>query len=302
MPKFYSRNARLTFASRLSAPTAGFFAAFLLAACAASAQQNHPANPVTNNTNSSPFKNAETTPIFSNVSVLVDGDAHAEQSASRTVADFLKEQSIKLSPLDRVSPSPKTPLTNNLHIVVTRIRREEVIERVPVPFSVKQKYTSALAVGTKKVLTPGKNGERVKKFLHIYKDDVRVQRTKTADRSASVPRPQIEQVGTRGMTLASRGFFEGRRVVEMTATGYGPGENGRWGNQTASGLKPGFGVVAVDPRFIPLGTRLYIEGYGYAVAGDTGGAIKGSRIDLGFDNYDRAQAVGRRKVRVLILN
>ena len=104
------------------------------------------------------------------------------------------------------------------------------------------------------------------------------------------------------MTLASRGFFAGRRIVEMVATGYGPGENGRWGAQTASGLKPGFGVVAVDPRFIPLGTRIYIEGYGYAVAGDTGGAIKGNRIDLGFDNYSTAQAVGRKKVRVLILN
>lgn len=301
MPKFLSRNARKTIVSRLSAPTAGLFVAFSLAACAASAQQKQDAPHTKSNNSSNKAASPKEAPSL-NVSVLVDGENHAEQTTVSTVEDFLKAESIKLSPLDRVTPSPKTLLSNNLRIVVVRVRREELIERTPIAFSTKQKYTSALPVGSKKVLTLGKNGERIKKFLQVYKNDVQVQRTKTADRVAVAPRPQVEQVGTRGMTLASRGFFEGRRVIEMTATGYGPGENGRWGNQTASGLKPGFGVVAVDPRFIPLGTRLYIEGYGYAVAGDTGGAIKGSRIDLGFDNYNRAQAVGRRKVRVLILD
>ncbi len=53
---------------------------------------------------------------------------------------------------------------------------------------------------------------------------------------------------------------------------------------TALGLKTGYGVVAVDPNVIPLGSRLYIPGYGTAVAGDTGGSIKGNKIDLGFDD------------------
>jgi 3D (Asp-Asp-Asp) domain-containing protein len=66
-------------------------------------------------------------------------------------------------------------------------------------------------------------------------------------------------------------------------------------------MKPGKGVVAVDPRFIPLGTRLYIENYGYAIAGDTGGAIKGNRIDLAFNSHHEAEAIGRRNVRVMIL-
>ncbi|OGY30455.1 MAG: hypothetical protein A3F35_01895 [Candidatus Woykebacteria bacterium RIFCSPHIGHO2_12_FULL_45_10] len=56
-------------------------------------------------------------------------------------------------------------------------------------------------------------------------------------------------------------------------------------NQTTSiGLKAGYGVVAVDPKVIPLRTRLYIPGYGFAIAGDTGGSIKGDKIDLGFDD------------------
>ncbi len=53
---------------------------------------------------------------------------------------------------------------------------------------------------------------------------------------------------------------------------------------TATGMKQGFGVVAVDPKVISLYTKLYIPGYGKAVAGDVGGAIKGKKIDLGYDS------------------
>ena len=53
---------------------------------------------------------------------------------------------------------------------------------------------------------------------------------------------------------------------------------------TATGLKAGYGVIAVDPNVIPLGTKVYVPDYGKAIAGDTGGAIKGAVIDLGFDN------------------
>ena len=62
------------------------------------------------------------------------------------------------------------------------------------------------------------------------------------------------------------------------------------------------GLVAVDPAYIPLGTRLYIPGYGYAIADDVGGSIKGNRIDLAFDSHSEALAFGRRNVVVYIVN
>ncbi|MGQ0571923.1 MAG: 3D domain-containing protein, partial [Armatimonadota bacterium] len=71
---------------------------------------------------------------------------------------------------------------------------------------------------------------------------------------------------------------------------------------TAIGLRAGYGVVAVDPQIIPLRSILYIEGYGQAIAGDTGGAIKGHRIDLGFSTAREAYKFGRRPVRVYILS
>lgn len=103
------------------------------------------------------------------------------------------------------------------------------------------------------------------------------------------------------MRLASRSAVPHKRVLTMTATGYGPGENGRWGNRTATGTRVGYGKVAVDPRVIPLGTRLYVEGYGFAIAADTGSAIRGRRIDLGFGTNREARKVGRRPVKVLVL-
>jgi 3D (Asp-Asp-Asp) domain-containing protein len=73
------------------------------------------------------------------------------------------------------------------------------------------------------------------------------------------------------------------------------------GNRTATGTWPKRGTLAVDPRVIPLGTRIYIPGYGVGVAEDTGGAVKGNVIDLFFETRDEAIRWGRRNVTVYIL-
>lgn len=91
------------------------------------------------------------------------------------------------------------------------------------------------------------------------------------------------------------------RALHMVATAYSPGDGFTPGTITASGLPAGRGVVAVDPDVIPLGTRLYITGYGFAVAGDTGSAIKGYRIDLGMNTVEEARQWGRREVVVYVL-
>jgi 3D (Asp-Asp-Asp) domain-containing protein len=95
-----------------------------------------------------------------------------------------------------------------------------------------------------------------------------------------------------------------KRIIPMESTAYEPGPTSCGGDTsgaTACGLKAGYGVVAVDPDVIQLGTRLFISGYGYAVAGDTGGAIQGNVIDLGFMTLDECYAWGRRDVDVYVL-
>ena len=69
---------------------------------------------------------------------------------------------------------------------------------------------------------------------------------------------------------------------------------------TASGLPVGVGVIAVDPSVIPLGTRVYVPGYGAAVAADTGSAIRGAIIDLWMPSTEAARAWGRRTVTITV--
>jgi 3D (Asp-Asp-Asp) domain-containing protein len=92
-------------------------------------------------------------------------------------------------------------------------------------------------------------------------------------------------------------------VLEATAYDPGPVDNSRgWVGTTKSGERARFGIAAVDPRVVPLGSRLYIEGYGPALAADIGGAIKGRRIDLCFNSTREAREWGRKRARVWIVD
>lgn len=73
---------------------------------------------------------------------------------------------------------------------------------------------------------------------------------------------------------------------------------------TATGIdaRKGGKIIAVDPRVIPLGSKVYVEGYGTAIAGDTGGAIKGNRIDILVPSEQEAVNWGRRTVKITVLN
>jgi len=94
--------------------------------------------------------------------------------------------------------------------------------------------------------------------------------------------------------VAATPVSAGAHTLTVTATGYSlPGT-------TATGLPVGYGVVAVDPAVIPLGTRLTIPGYGEGVAADTGGAVQGYTIDLWFPTLEAANAWGRRTVTITL--
>ncbi len=112
---------------------------------------------------------------------------------------------------------------------------------------------------------------------------------------------------------------EYKQVIEATATAYclcqkccGKSPSSPGYGVTASGLKiiPGTGmkVIAVDPKVIPLGSKVYVQGlngawdYGYAVAGDTGGAIKSMKIDLYMDSHEETLSWGRKKVNIYVVD
>ena len=239
--------------------------------------------------------------------LLTDGTHPVQpvQTHAATVSDALTEAGITLAPADRVLPALMTPITPQLPIVVTRVRLALENVSSPVPFKTVFKMSADVAPGH---IQPGRHGELgvlTKTFLTGYVNDHQTSRKLVAQKITKAPVPQETLAGIRlreARALPSRaGTYNRMQCLSMTATGYSPYE-GSGAGLCATGMRAGYGVVAVDPRVIRLGTKLYIEGYGYAVAGDTGGAIKGHRIDLGHTTYREAANVGRRHVTVWILN
>lgn len=109
-----------------------------------------------------------------------------------------------------------------------------------------------------------------------------------------LPLDGLQTVKVEGRTLPFK------QALELTASMYATGEPGV-GTQTYTGLFVRAGTVAVDPRVIPLGSLLYVEGYGFAIAADIGGAIKGNRIDLFTHSYPQAVAFGLQTRKVWVL-
>jgi cystine transport system substrate-binding protein len=115
-------------------------------------------------------------------------------------------------------------------------------------------------------------------------------RTASADSTASA----ISSIAPAATTFASTAPAGSGHTISVSATGYA------LSGRTATGLPVGWGVVAVDPSVIPLGTHMTIPGYGEAVAADTGGAIVGATIDLWFPTTAQANAWGRRVVTITL--
>ena len=142
------------------------------------------------------------------------------------------------------------------------------------------------------VANPGMD-TKIQENLHINVDKTAAKKAEEAALQQGEQEASFEAM--------SRGAHRYANAITMEATAYLPSD-GDGSGITASGLMAGYGIAAVDPNVIPLGTRLYIPGYGEAIAADTGGAIYGDRIGLCMESYGEAMAFGRRDVTVYVLN
>lgn len=237
------------------------------------------------------------------VTLMVDGRALRVMTASGSVEELLAERpgGVRLRPRDRVYPSMDTKLWSGAVVRVVRIRTHLVTREERLPFARLVRPDATLPRGMTRLVQAGRTGTRVLRIAVTTADGRVVDRQVVGNVLARPPQDQISQVGTRRI-IATRGEFAGKEIIHMEATAYAPWHGKGVDGTTAIGMRAGHGVVAVDPRVIPLRSVLYIEGYGRAIAGDTGGAIKGHRIDLGFATARQAYQFGRRPVRVYILS
>lgn len=239
------------------------------------------------------------------IRVRADGREVIVDRPAATVREALHMARVSLDADDLVTPTLDAPIPPGGTIRVTRVETREVTveEKIPIPTRVRPP-ASGRGPYHPTVTTAGKPGLARRTYRVTLRDGKETGRAVLKEERLRAPVPAIVTARpTYG--LATRGVYAGRRVFEMEATAYDPGPGSCPGTAdgiTANGKRAGYGIAAVDPKVIPLGAKLYIEGYGYAVAADVGGAIKGNRIDLGYNSRSGALKWGRRKVRVYVLD
>jgi uncharacterized protein YabE (DUF348 family) len=240
---------------------------------------------------------------------FIDGSKKAQKvwSTSATVADFLTQQGITLKKLDRVEPSLQEKVEQNAVIKVIRVEKVTDVVEEPINFAVVTKKDTNLAKGKEKIVKEGKNGLKTKKFEVVLENGKEVSRKLVSEKTVREKEDKEVAIGTRVLVAqVSRGSMpSGGKEFYVSSTAYTAGCNGCSGI-TATGINlranPNVKVIAVDPRIIPLGTKVYVEGYGYAIAADKGSAIKGYKIDVFFPNLSDAYRWGNRKVKIKVLN
>jgi uncharacterized protein YabE (DUF348 family)/3D (Asp-Asp-Asp) domain-containing protein len=230
-----------------------------------------------------------------------------------TVKDALEQSGFAVAEGDKVSPDRSGSLRSGIQIDIAPVARKVTMSRAALPYPTQTIQDPTLAKGVTKVVVAGVEGRLLRIAHSLFESGILVDEDHAVERIVKAPKTQVVKVGTMVASAytrsptASRGVARppiapptGAPTRELTvvATGYAPFGGPGIGGRTATGARAGFGIVAVDPRVIPLGTRLYIPGYGYGVAADTGGAIKGGRIDLCYDTVGQALLWGRRTVTI----
>ncbi|MGI6082788.1 MAG: G5 domain-containing protein [Limnochordia bacterium] len=238
------------------------------------------------------------------VTIVADGQTRQVRTTETGVQDLLDMVGLGLGPEDRVIPEVSARLSAEGTVRIIRVTHEHVTETEAIAFRTLRRSDPGMDEGTTRVVRQGKTGTREKTVKRTYEDGQLVEQNVVSEKVTEQPVDAIVHVGTRPVPKTIRAssgrLLQYTAVKEMVATAYTP-RDGSGAGITYTGIKATKGVVAVDPRVIPLGTRLYIPGYGEAVAADTGSAIKGSRIDLCYESYSEAIQFGRRVVKVYIL-
>ena len=216
-----------------------------------------------------------------------------------TVKELLHEQGISVDEDDEIRPGMQALLSEDKEVEVDHIQIEDVKTQEKIPFTTEEQEDASMYQGDETVVRDGADG--VKEVVsRITRRNGNIEKKAVlSETQKKAPVSKLIKKGTKELPVAGDGteLRNVQQTLVMEATAYTHS-----GARTASGAWPqAHYTVATDPSVIPLGTKMYIEGYGYAEAQDTGGAIQGNIIDLFFDTEGECQIWGRQDVVVHIL-
>lgn len=248
-----------------------------------------------------------------NVTIKYHGQTMRTVSTGETVAQLLDRLGLELSGEDVVSHGMDTPVRHGMVLYIDRVVTAEESYSAVIPFDTTHCLDATLPEGTQQVLTEGTNGELLCRAEITYRNGIETQRkilSQTLIRppvaevlatgTAPLPEPEDRlQISEGFITLPTGEVLTYTDTATVRATAYTHTDAG-CDLITSTGTTVHWGTVAVDPRYIPYGTRMFIMAsngsyiYGIAVAEDCGGDIKGDRMDLYMPTYEQCIEFGRR--------
>jgi uncharacterized protein YabE (DUF348 family) len=251
------------------------------------------------------------------VNLKIDGELKTVMTYKDTIQEVIEDNGINLGPLDRFEGvEPYDRVQEGMTIQVVRVTEEIIQEEEPILFTVEQQPNKTLNEGETRIVTKGENGIKANIYKITYEDGKPIDRAFVGEQIIKQAKNQVEEYGTVLNFRNSRGdLVRYSKVLNMKATAYTSSfeDTGKTPDHPAfgityTGMRAREGMIAVDPKVIPLWTKVYVEvpgpapDYGFAIAADIGSAIKGNLIDLYFDSPSEVKKWGKRNVRVYILN
>lgn len=226
------------------------------------------------------------------VTVQLDKHTLRTRTHRNRVGEVLADLGVTLNGEDYTLPPLDTALGEGLDIQVVRVTERILVEQSPVPFETEWRPESTMELDTQGLVQEGAPGVLERRIRVRYEDGEVVERRTEGQSIVLAPTNRIMGYGTNIVVRQAQtpsGPVEYWRVIRMLATSYSAGTAGTpksspYYGRTALGLPMQYGIVAVDRNVVPLGSKVYVPGYGVGLAGDTGGAIRGRRIDLGYDD------------------
>ena len=254
------------------------------------------------------------------VVINIDGAPRMVSTEKETIGELLEELENTIDTgyfLENAEESD--PIESMMTISLTSVTEKTVASTEPIPFKTVERNNDLMNYGEKRVVQEGKNGEKSVISKEIYHGAKQIDIKLVEEKIITPATDKIVEIGTKKeepkkaepaksskpakAPAASNNIINGReysKVLKVKATAYTPYDAGCTG-MTASGTRAGVGTIAVDPRVIPLGTKVYIPGYGVATALDTGGAIKGNKIDVCYMTKGEAFKWGVKNLNIYIL-
>ncbi|WP_150275651.1 3D domain-containing protein [Paenibacillus tepidiphilus] len=266
------------------------------------------------------------------ISLTADGATKTLYTTEGALGDAIAKLGYSLDGDDKIFPSLDTAVSSGMEVKIVRITKQKVERSVSLPFRVIKTADPSLYVGDVRVAQAGKPGVMIQHIEKIYQDGELASMSMIGKEVQTITKDKVIAVGTKAVpkpvvattktSTASKTTakstktaavsskvvhkagidFEYKKVLKnVSMTAYSSEEPGI-GTRTASGTRVTEGrTIAVDPNVIPIGWWVYIEGLGFRRAEDTGGAIKGNKVDVYYDSLSHARNFGRKSRTVYVI-